>query len=379
MQALIVRDYFDCKESYEDLKIFLKDFKIYEINSIRNFEEIKNLLDSDKPCLFFLNVFVRFSNHLMLYDFHSENNFSCIMAGETIISFIPSKTKLNDKKNYIVCPGNIFRTTNVNIITKILDRPPVDIFMLTYGRNDYLKITLNSLIYNIDTKCNIKIGLNTDDSESERILKEYQNKYPFIEVIKFSSNTVLSGYNLLYQIFKPDRFIIMEDDFILPGTFKSYYPNWINQFVDRLDYFDVVAAGATLDNSPYDWALERNVLNGYIPGDWEIVNDLNKKFLMGQLFSIKSEFFLKIIKKYYIKNEISNTKKYLTPTDKEIYAESKKICSPSLRGYHIGWNEYQDGLKKSYDKYLKPSNNYQAKSLKNLKEYDLVVDRVLEL
>jgi hypothetical protein len=380
MQALIIKDLYDSEKSYKNLLDQLEGFEIFEITSIRYFEDIKCKMNQDLPCLFFPNIFVRFPNHLSIYNFHKKNDFSGISIKDQIVSFLPSKTKLNDRKNYILCPGNIFKLSNIDFYNykdnyKEEDIPTV--FMLTYGRNDYLRLALNSLVFSLEGNCNIKIGLNCDDSYSEKLLREYQDKYNFIEVLKFDSNSYISGFNVLYQIFKPDRFIIFEDDFILPEAFKKYYPNWPRQFIDRLDYFDTVSMGATLDNAPFNWALERNIKNDYVQGDWEIIGEFNNKFLMGQLFSIKSDLFLKIIKKYKMVDFSNNTKKYLTPTDKEIYKESTRISSPSLRGYHIGWNEGQDGLKKNYDKYQNPKDSYTVESLKNFKKYFIKLEDIL--
>jgi hypothetical protein len=377
MQALIIRDPYESEESYLDLLNLLKDFKIFEISSIRHFDEFKYKLSYDEPCLFFVNTFTRFEKFQEIINFHKKNNFSGITINKQVVSFLPSSTHLNENKNFLLCPGNIFKLSNMSITHYKNNSNTTTLFTLTYGRNDYLKLSLNSLIHNVDKSCNIKIGLNSDDPVSEKILMEYQDKYDFIEVLKFNKNSYISGFNLLYQIFKPSRFIVFEDDFILPDSFSKYYPNWHHEFIHRLDYFDVVTMGATLDNAPYEWGVERNILKGYTQRDWEIIDESNKKFLMGQLFSIKSDFYLDIIRKYISDPSENNTKKYYTPTDKEIYRESSKISSPSLRGYHIGWNESMDGLRKSYDKYQKPEDNYIVKSLKTSKVYNLEVKGIL--
>jgi hypothetical protein len=377
VQALIIKDLYDCEDSYQELKNLLKDFKIFEISSIRYFEDIKHKFSYNEPCLFFVNIFTRFPNLNGILNFHKKNNFSALTINNQIVSFMPSKVKLNENKNSIVCLDSVFKLANMEVTSHPLSSTRPTLFMLTYGRDDYLKLSLNSLLHNLESPCDIKIGLNTDNIESEKLLISYQEKYDFIEILKFNKNSYISGFSLLYQIFKPDRFIIFEDDFILPDSFKKYYPNWAYQFIKRLDYFDVVTVGATLDNAPFNWGFDRSIHNGYVQGDWELINEFNKKFLMGQLFAVKSDFYLKVLNKYVSESSPNNTKKYYTPTDKEIYKEAVSICSPSLRGYHIGWNEGMDGFKKNYDKYKDPDNSYLVTSLRTSKVYDLKLKDIL--
>ena len=368
MQALIIRDIYDDPEAYLELLSILKGFNIYEIPSISKFDEIKNKLNPCIPCLFFNNVYIRYENILGIYKNHLKDPSLILLEFQRqLISFLPEKCYL--KFNRIISTDSpVFRLKNVNIsfFKKKIDPPTI--FMVAGGRVDYFNLTLNSLLHNITEPVYIKIALNGPMPKVLDIIKNKNNKN--IEVIQIEENSVLSAFNILYQIFKPKKFIILEDDFIIPPTFNDYYPNWAYQFINRLDFVDTVATGPELENSPYNWGLERDTFENTIEGDWDYFYSNNRKYLIGNMFSIKSDFFIYIIKKYMNLNNSNNTKKYLTPTDKEVLAESRLICSPKLKGYHIGWNEKMDGLYK-INKYQPVKEAYNAISLTTGHEYSI--------
>jgi len=200
----------------------------------------------------------------------------------------------------------------------------------------YLKLTLNSLNFSLIEKVPIKILLNKPLPEVKKVALEFAcGKEDYVEVLESAENSFITGTNVLLQYFKPEKFIIMEDDFIFPPTVKNYFPNWPHQFADRLKYFDAVGWSAHIDNVHINnFDLPRWPQTPQCNSDWELITKQSRTLMMAQALAVKTDFYVKRAK------EANN--EWVCNFDSTLHSHKK--CTPSLRGYHIGFNQEMDGF-----------------------------------
>ena len=248
-QALIVRDRFDNEEIANDLKQYINSNgiqKIVEISSFNEIELAKMSLNQKEPCILFPNIFIRYSVPLKtIIDFHKDVNFDFVtLVGTTrILSFLPEKIIkiFKSTSSFSMINANAFGTFRVNNVVTSYVKPkekPV-IFLYTHNRDIYLQLTLNSLDFSLIEKIPIKILLNKPTEKVRQVALDFAKTRDYVEILESNENTFFSSINVLIQMFKPEKFIIMEDDFIYPSTTSEYFPNWPFQFLDRLNHFDV--------------------------------------------------------------------------------------------------------------------------------------------
>jgi len=351
MQALIVRDFFDNETTANQLRSELSCCNnIVEIQSLNQWESAKIKLNIEEPCLYFPNIFLRYRNVALteILNFHNSNTeFTTLTAYNTnsgeqeIVSFIPSKvTKTNKTSNSFNFPYNPFIINNLQFSYSVPQTETPILFLYTHNRSEYLKLTLSSLNYSMIEPIQIKILLNAATPEIKTVALAFAENKPNIEVFDISPNSFFSAINLAIQWFKPKKFIIAEDDFILPVTAKTYFPNWAHQFMDRLNYFDAVGWPWSLDNSPPYFDASRHIENCF--SDW-IVEYKNGYNLGGHCAAINTDFHLKAFKQRMSRQPINP---YYVPFDGDLQAIATKICVPSLKGYHIGFNQEMDGYNK---------------------------------
>ena len=341
-QALVVRDRFDNQDIVDDLKKYIHANginKIVEIGSLNEISQAKMLLNLYEPCILFQNVFTRYDTNLMeLIRFHKEHKFSNLWAnGDRIISFIPffmSKKYKNTSVLESTENNDFYAHTKVNYICP-KEKPTI--FLYTHNRDIYLKLTLNSLNFSLIEKIPIKILLSQPTDSVRQVALDFAKDKDYVEVLETKENTFFTSINILLQYFKPEKFIIAEDDFIFPYTTKNHFPNWPFQFLDRLNYFDVVAWSVFIENvHSYSFSLPRWSQEPQCMGDWEmIINRESKTFILGQALAVRTDFYIKSAK-------AEKDNPYMCAYDSTLH--SFKKCTPSLKGYHIGFNQEMDGF-----------------------------------
>lgn len=364
-QAVIIRDPFDNDKIFYDLLTLLKNQgikNIIDIPSSNDLETAKVFLDENEPCLYYPNIFIRHSVPVSnIIETHKKSDFDIIVdKRDLIMSFIPRKLFKVEKSTasflikYLKQYGKFTIVNNTPTYVKPDEKPII--FLYTHNRDTYLKLTLNSLDYSLIEKIPIKILLNNPTEKVKEVALEFAENKSYVEVLEVNENSFVTATNLLIQWFKPEKFILMEDDFIFPVTTREYFPNWPFQFLDRLNYFDVVAWGASLDNmsSPY-FSSPRTPSEVKSHNDWELVYSESKHLLMAQALAVTTKFYIESGKK--VKNNIYNC-----CFDCDLI--SSKKCTPSLRGYHIGWNQQMEGFPPLNDaRWPKPVDTCHVTSL----------------
>lgn len=338
MQALIIKDNFDSPEIFKDLETKLKSlgFRLVVIKSLQNFKEAKNALDQEMPCLYYPNIFLRYENPESIYNFHLKNNkFSNLKIGSKIVSFIPQATRLTHSKldHLTFTPNIYFNIKNLKVSQVLPNEKPI-ILLNAHERPIYLQLTLNALKFSFTHPVEVKILLNKPTPEVRGVALNFHKSYPYSEVIECKENSFISATNLLLQWTRSKKFILMEDDFILPPSIKHYFPNWPFQFFDRLNTFDMVGWSTMTENIRENSYFFRNS-EGFIKSDWEY--DIYQGHLLtAQCLAVNTNFYIEAFNKF--RND------YYAAFDQDMHRTAKKICTPSLRGYHIGFNQEMDGF-----------------------------------
>jgi hypothetical protein len=232
---------------------------------------------------------------------------------------------------------------NLFYLKKEFKEPNVEnprLILITKEREAYLKLTLNSLINSLpeNNRPPLTIVLN-EPKESTRVIaleqiKRYGQNTDILEVLP---NSKVSGIAIALAWHKSEYFVWLEDDFILPSYTRFMYPYWPKLFREKLNYFGVTGWCCVMDNHPYiDIPIENiknqiNLNNKYISGHKWAYNEPAR--LGGQALATSTALYKKAcleINQGAIDGEI-------------IKRSGLGNCCPTIMGYHIGWNQYQDG------------------------------------
>jgi hypothetical protein len=227
------------------------------------------------------------------------------------------------------------------------------------------------LQYSIITPFPIKILLNHATEDVKKIVTDFAKDKGYVEILEITPNSLFSAINLAIQWFRPKKFILMEDDFILPVASKTYFPNWAYQFMDRLEYFDMVGWSWSSENSPPFFKSSRNVENCL--SDW-VIDYQNGYGLGGHCLALNTDFYLKAVNKRMSRQPINP---YYVAFDGDMQEPTTKVCIPSLKGYHIGFNQQMDG----YPVRTVDTNHphiYKVKSLTTNEERNLNIEDLLK-
>jgi hypothetical protein len=167
--------------------------------------------------------------------------------------------------------------------------------------------------------------------------------HPSINLYKSETNIGFAAINAFLQIIKPEKFVIFEEDHILPQSTKYLMPYWPWQFGHRLDHFDIVGFQTTMDNLCYDfyrtnlWS-EPKIYDRH-PLNFQWLYNI-KQQVIGSGMAFKSSFY---------KSTAENKPPYYLSGDGLLITKANTVCLSSVRGYHIGWNQEMDGFKKIGD------------------------------
>ena len=270
----------------------------------------------------------------------STSSTSCNQSGRTL-AFYPRGVQAVHGR-YIVLKPHMFIALNVNKIFKAPEVENPRLIVYTHERDLYLQLTLNSVLHSLQSdRPPMTIVLNEPKNNVRSIALNFADKYSGqIDVLEVTPNSKMSAVCIALIWHRPKYFVVLEDDFILPSCVHKSYEHWPKQFVEKLNYFDLCGWGANFDNYPYvdtpqSWIhsqryTNNKFLNGYL---WMY----NEKFnLMAQSLALSTDYFIKISRRLD-----------RTATDLELFKQAQKgKCSPCALGYHIGWNQHQDGFQK---------------------------------
>jgi len=337
IHSIIIADKYDNKENLQDLYKYLASFglnKYIHFDSLDDLKENLNFLKDEMYC-FFSNPYYRIKEYEMSQTLSilKNNAFKGVAFEKQIVFFYKnSLTRVARDTLYFDCntakSEEYFTVRNSSFIYKTPNIPPPRIICYTYNRDVYLRLTLNSLMSSLEhcPDVPVTIVLNAPTDKVKEVALDFMHRFKQIEVLLVNKNVAFAGVNVAVQWYKPESFILSEDDFILPGSVKSIYPMWPYQFVERLDHFKTVGWLATLDNIPFngchEWAIPSKQSNsGYY---------YNLKLpMMAQLLCVKTDYW---------KSKIDM--KAFMSFDNALNIET--TASPRLCGYHIGFNEKND-------------------------------------
>ena len=297
--------------------------------------------------LFFKNSRVRFNIPDIVTRLNRIDGLNLIQDKDTkIIAFNPKKISVSEGFIYADFPFIL------NVVS--WEEPPKidipDLYLLTHSRDDYLKLTLNSLIYSFgkNEKPTIKIFMDNPTPEVFKLVCEYREKHPRIEWYKSEQNIKFKAIRALIDYFCPEIFLYAEEDFILPPDVLEEYPYWPQQFAVLAEKGGYVCWRA--NNMPISFSNPPWVANllmkptATIPkldSKWDINFDV-ERFIAGYMMAIKSSIY----------RDIDNAWPSNVPAvDHHISAAIKFEASPTLTGYHIGYNTCMD-----YTEYAKKSS-----------------------
>lgn len=290
--------------------------------------------------LFMPSIYHRLTRPGEVYRLMVEGGFSAIHIGNdlNIVGMDPEVVLVESHKFYVTGKGptTFTITTGIDFYIEKPQAVSIPILLYTHHRYEYFSLTLDALLYslNYDTSHSpIKILISDPPKEVfERTISKIQSamlKHPGLDIETLvAGNIYLGSINAMVQYFDFDRFIVLEDDVILPPLTRSRLPNWPLLLSQRLDNgFDVAGfLSETYNRLPdHVWPVypHLNKQDGWYTGDPDMILPI-----MGHCVAFKRDFF-----RTGFSDELNS------PTDERLMKRSKRHCSPWLKVYHIGWNQ----------------------------------------
>jgi len=359
--ALIVYDGYGDSGAFEELSNELKSSGLMfdTITHLGEYDDWKKgLKNPNTPVLFYRNEFIRIKSPKEYLDYHRQNPNSPFTTDTSWgfyqpVSLNPSHVQIKDgfkpySDNFF---SLLYRSSDYVLTIAKPQYEQVPIFVLAHNRPEYLKLTLNSLLYSTEDLENRKIVVILNDATTEvrNLCFSYLDRD--LEFLEISPNAKFAALNVALQVYKPKKFIYCEDDVIFPETTRNYFPQWVTQFASRLHQFDMVAWHYGVENVNVIYGLQRLNLNDH--SRWLHVDEHPGLTIGGQCFCTTYDYYSKVATK---END-------WTPTDKLLF--QGKSYSPSLRLYHLGANHRMDYPNKIIDgsTFRVTSDRYTAKKL----------------
>lgn len=298
-----------------------------EISIILTDKAYMDIVDPS-PFLYYRNPYIRFDNELELIKFHTENsNLRRLMTiDREIISANPFSELSYD-----------YRVNSGTYLYEPKDEP-LPILMGVHRRPEYLKFTLNSLLYSLQSKRQkLYIVLSDSDTETTEIIKNtIENSDIHVEAVVSNNNLFYGFVNFGAKFFGLNKKIILfDEDVIVPENLKYHIPFWTSQFNYRATTADLVALKVSKENytvGTLQW-LPKPVItipenNRWYYSKIKIANPLP---IGGMGMAIECNKHLKDFKE----------PEYGT-SDSEFCKNSRNICIANVAVYHIGVNEKMD-------------------------------------
>jgi len=263
---------------------------------------------------------------------------------ERVLGFYPRGVNKINGKTIMLKPYPY----RASIILKTFKEPFVEnprLILFTMDREPYFQLTINSLMHSLppllQNKPPLTIVLNQPTEGTRRIALNAAKKYGNqLDILEVTPNSKITAISIALIWHRPKVFICLDDDFILPNYTADVYYNWPRLFNEKLQFFDICGWGINIDNYPYtpipieytksQINTNTKLLNGY---SWMY----NEPFtLMGQGLAMSAELYTKASRRH----DRAGIDSIILPQ------AIKGKCSPTTLGYHIGWNQYQDGFVK---------------------------------
>lgn len=349
MEALILCDEIDCQAYKNELARDLLAQGLKPKFVLR--QHLSKVLDESKhlpPFLFYPESTYRIEHPKSVLTFHRKNtDFGLLQTSSGIpLSINPTKVLVKNDRPETENDSLIFTTSNISVERKLLPVTPPHIILIGHNREDYLRLTLNSLLFSLAENVSLvplTLALVSPSSRVVDVAKQFKLLHPHIQMLRIEDNTHMATPRFVIKYLEtcdifPESILVMEDDFILPSTAKIHYHNWPWWFALRLQHSDLVAWIPSLENCPeaVQKHINRHKLNITRNSDGSRWLSKTNNFNLaagGSAVAVKTET-------YAICTQRSA---FGYPVDTELEALAANISGPTLFGYHIGWNQEQDG------------------------------------
>lgn len=386
MKALVICDQqFDLQNGFKSLQTELKQVGIELISFSDGNALASSMIEfSDDPVLFYPNVWTRYEQPDKILQFHYANrNFESLRIRTDESPFAPNREVTFYPRN-IACYNNTILNYKqltqgaagvgvrfeITSCQKSTVRPAIEsprIFVNCHRRATYLDLTLKSLKHSLMGTEKITLLLNEPSDEVREVAQKFATGEN-TDILEIAKNCFYSSLNLGLQWYRPERFLILEDDFILPPTVKLHYPNWIYQFGARLDKYNIVGWGPTTDNSPPFHRYSRVAATTKHFGDWEYKSE-NKPVVLGNAICTHLDFYLSVLKREH--------DHWYTALDSKLHKYADDYCTPTLKGYHIGWNQEMDLIPTATGHDFKPPVKNVVCNLKTRETREMALENIL--
>ena len=355
-KAILLADLYTNSDAIEDFNKYALDNKI-EFQRVHTYASLSQVIQQDNLNYFlFRNAFVRFKSEYLdeLWRLIDKCNFSHLYGKKEQIIVSPNYIKdvFDPTKNSFEC------STPIHYLYKP-KKAPIPIITYTHNRLDYLKLTLNSILFSIqdDDEARVHLVMSAPTPEVKSYCLDLANKKPQIVLYEAEDNVSVGATNILVQWLRMESFMIIEDDFILPHYLKNIFPYWLRQLNYRLENFNMVGLLTDTCNTPFDFYTRprdnkiRTDIHSY---DWIFSHpDIP---ITGNGTAMNTKFYIESIKNKVIPPF------YILP-DGILFANAKNTCFMPVYGYHIGWNQEMDGFHRLSDS----SRHPQPKDLQKIK------------
>lgn len=350
--AVILTDEYDCKEHRRELIAHCasRNLRPKVVDRAHWPSYFQQIASHSEPILYYASPSHLHSEDTKVLDFHRENPQHALLLSQEqeVVSFRPNSIGVKPNGQFELNSNDYpfrFKFINTRIIKPQINS--VAICVIAHKRTKYLELTLNGLAHSLGNEeipTYLAINGATEDVCNNIITS---NKIKHI-LISPNTGTAVSYY--LREWFRKNhpeiqQLIIMEDDFILPSATRNIYPHWPWRFAYLLQNgWDLVCWLPSLENLPHIFHNQTKYMDypelGRITRDcdetsyWIDSRNNQNMFLTGNAIAFDFEFY-DLVRKTVAKGT--------APTDYNFFQIASRVCAPKLFGYHIGWNQEQDG------------------------------------
>ena len=300
------------------------------INPIPTDKNWKDII-YDGPFLYFRNPHLRIDNEGEIAKLHKDSKFSKVYTADEEVVAVDHR-------------GGYDFTLTANSKKYVPSQAPLPIMISTSYRAAYLQLTLNSLFYNLKSpgqKIYI-IASNPSNEVMDVINSALKNTSVEVNAAIVKNSLIFSGTNFGSKFFDVEKFIIWDDDVILPPCYDYLVPFWTQQVNYRMSTADFVAFRVGGWNTRLSF-LKCRVVSPLVLGEmplpppleanWHYHNiDLNDRrlFSMGTLGMSGRHMLSGYTPPIYYK------------ADMNYYTTSKTACLLNIPAYHMGFNQEMD-------------------------------------
>jgi hypothetical protein len=358
LQAVIHARDFPVQEHHRELVSALASQGI-KIRSVGRLKEIEDDISESflkEPTLYFRSSSMRVPETLAIAEWHHQNtNIPMIMTSNGEVVSVNLSQALGLERDTFRFKRGImpFFLSNIDATFERAPVAPPALILYTHNRDKYLPLMLESLVHSIGPTFNeyrLLVVISGPEPYYEQAVRDIvaplYDKCS-CQVVVTGTNAYNSSINLALQwLGMPESFLILEDDFLLPSASQFLYPDWPRLFAYHLRTFDLVGWSVSLTNRPKNWFSYDQVSGqsqatrfwqtapNFVETDNLWIPSWEKRPILGaQALCMTSEFY----------RTVARTRPDFSPCDVNLQACANGYLTPSMVGYHLGWNQEQNG------------------------------------